>query len=66
MQAMFAYVSVGDLWALAIIAAVTAILAANCAIQKGRAMALERVTVPTAAAKAATAGDGVVAHAKAA
>ena len=63
MQGIFNYVSVGDLWALAIIAAVTAVLAANSNYQKRRAMAQERA-VP--AAKAVRPATKVAAHAKAA
>jgi hypothetical protein len=63
MQSIFNYVSVGDLWALAIIAAVTAILAVNSNIQKQRALVQERA-VPAAKAAAKTARPtGVAAHA---
>ena len=64
MQGIFDYVSVGDLWALAIIAAMTAILAANSNYQKHRAMAQERA-VPAAkpAAKTGQRRPGVTAHA---
>ena len=65
MQSIFNYVSVGDLWALAIVAAVTAILAANCVNQKRRALARDRGAVPVAAkpAKTPQAPTGVAAHA---
>jgi hypothetical protein len=64
MQGIFDYVSVGDLWALAIIAAVTAVLAANSNYQRHRALAQERA-VPAAKAgtKTARRGRGVAAHA---
>jgi hypothetical protein len=48
MQAIFEYVSTGDLWGLAGIAAVTAILAANCNYQKHRALACDRIAPRTA------------------
>ena len=44
MQAIFDYVSVGDLWGLAIIGAAVLILAANVSYQKHRALACDRIT----------------------
>ena len=65
MQTIFEYVSTGDLWALAGIAAVTAILAANCNYQKHRALACDRIvprTAPTTPQAKQPAG-GMAAHA---
>lgn len=62
MQGIFNYVSTGDLWALAIIGAVVAILAANSNHQKRQALARERA-VTAAKAKAAQPATGVAAHA---
>ena len=44
MQAIFDYVSVGDLWGLAIIGAAVLILAANISYQKHRSLACDRIT----------------------
>ena len=64
MQGIFDYVSVGDLWALAIIGAVTAILAANSNYQRHRALAQERaVPAAKAAEKTGQRRPGVAAHA---
>ena len=62
MQVIFEYVSTGDLWALAIIAAVSAILAANSNYQRRRALAGDGVVAPPAP-KAAKAVGRVTAHA---
>jgi len=42
MQAIFQYVTVGDLWGLAIIALTIAVIAANCLYQKYRMLARDR------------------------
>ena len=69
MQAIFEYVSVGDLWGLAIIGAAVLILAANCSYQKRRSLACDRITQRLArrdasqAAKATQPVGGVHAHA---
>ncbi len=62
MQVIFEYVSTGDLWGLAIIAAMTAILAANCNYQKHRALARDRAAARTAPQAKRPAG-GIAAHA---
>lgn len=62
MQVIFEYVSAGDLWGLAIVAVVTAILAANSNYQKHRALAHDRKPAP-AAQQAKRAASGVAAHA---
>ncbi len=43
MQAIFEYVSVGDLWGLAIIGVAVLILTANCSYQKHRSMTRDRI-----------------------
>jgi hypothetical protein len=69
MQAIFDYVSVGDLWGLAIIGAAVLILAANISYQKHRSLACDRIAQrlaqrdAKAPAKAKQPGGGVAAHA---
>ena len=43
MQAIFDYVSAGDLWGLAIIGAAVLVLAANCSYQKHRSLARDKI-----------------------
>lgn len=63
MQAIFEYLSVGDLFALVGIGIMVAVLAANCSYQKHRALARER-TAPEVARtpERTTAVSGVVAQ----
>jgi hypothetical protein len=69
MQAIFDYLSVGDLWGLAIIGAAVLILAANVSYQKHRSLACDRITRRLARRDAKTAPrttqpvSGVHAHA---
>jgi len=63
MQAIFAYLSVGDLFALAGIAVMVAAFAANCSYQKHRALAHARATQQAARpASQTTRASGVTAH----
>ena len=62
MQAIFEYLSVGDLYGLAGIGVMVAILAANCSYQKHRALARARATPRTRTAQRDSAVGGVVAQ----
>ena len=57
MQAIFEYLSVGDLWGLAIIGGMMLILGANCSYQKYRAPACDRIAKRLAERNARPARD---------
>ncbi len=65
MQATSGYLSTMDLWALAVIAVVVAILAANCSYQKRRSLARDRIAARAerTAHHETRADGGVAAHA---
>ena len=67
MQAIFDYVSAGDLWGLAIIGAAVLLLAANCSYQKYRTPACDRIAKRVARRNARPEAtqpvNGVAAHA---
>ena len=64
MQAIFAYLSVGDLFGLAGIGVMVAAFAANCSYQKRRALAQERAVQKAVwPASQSTQATGVAAHA---
>ena len=69
MLAIFDYLSVGDLWGLAIIGAAVLMLAGNCSYQKHRTLERDRITRRLARRGAKTAqaatrpAGGVAAHA---
>ncbi len=69
MQVIFDYVSVGDIWGLAIIGAAVLSLAANCSYQKHRALARDRLARRIATRDAQPAPEatqpvgGIAAHA---
>jgi hypothetical protein len=65
MDIIFEYVSTGDLWGLAIIAVMTAILAANSNYQRRRALAQDRAAprATQTAAQGKQTASGIAAHA---
>jgi hypothetical protein len=64
MQAIFEYLSVGDLYGLAGIAVMVAVLAANCRYQKHRTLAHDRIAQGVARpASRPTPAANVTAHA---
>lgn len=66
MQALSNYLSTYDWWALAIIAVVVVILAANCSYQKRRTLARDRIearVAPPGPMRARDAGPGMAARA---
>ncbi len=64
MQVIFEYLSVGDLWALAGIAVLSALLAANSNYQRRRALASDGMVALMT--QTAVKGGGFPTHAKAA
>ncbi len=63
MQAIFEYLSVGDLWGLAIIGVAVLILTANCSYQKHRSLTRDRIARREAMPETAEPVGGIHAHA---